>query len=477
VPGDDGRVDAAGDVTQLVEREGDLLPESGQLFPHALVGRQFPLEQPQLQRQGDQPLLRAVVQVPLEPAALGLRRLDHPRPRAVQLLQSGLQLGLQPAVLERDPRRRADAVQQLGFVAQRRVVQQGRHRLPGPLDHGRHEGGAGAGQLDRRPVAVGPRPPRRQPVGDDERRVAQRTRDQLLQVVRRAVAQPHDEVTDAGPGQPRVEEAREERERCEADEAERHKPKDLETGQRERARDEQRTHHDEGDAEREREHRGRAPRPRTVGVQPDPQQDGAGRAQPGQDQQLPVLQGLGHGRPVRDRKQVLVVEAAEHQDDELQPDGGAVGGHHEQSLRPPRQPATGVGQEHVQPQGGQQQVEELPDGVGQRLRRPLQRRGRRRETCRHEQWPEPAVRPAAPRDHAGRDERQRAPQDEDDPQRALVEIVVREREQHDAGGGRHRRGADSAEQGRCRRCPGRGKQAQGPSAGNRHGLSPSPAGR
>ena len=43
------------------------------------------LDQPQLQRQGDQPLLRAVVQVALEPPALGVAGGDDPLARGLQL--------------------------------------------------------------------------------------------------------------------------------------------------------------------------------------------------------------------------------------------------------------------------------------------------------------------------------------------------------------------------------------------------------
>ena len=64
-------------------------------------------EEPQLQRDRDQALLRAVVQVALEPPALGVAGRDDPLARGLQLGQPRLRLGLQVLVLERDRGRRA----------------------------------------------------------------------------------------------------------------------------------------------------------------------------------------------------------------------------------------------------------------------------------------------------------------------------------------------------------------------------------
>ena len=57
----------------------------------------------------EQALLRAVVEVALDPPALGVGRRHDPRPRVAHDQQLRAQLGLQPRVLERQPRRRADA--------------------------------------------------------------------------------------------------------------------------------------------------------------------------------------------------------------------------------------------------------------------------------------------------------------------------------------------------------------------------------
>ena len=97
--------------------------------PHELT-----LQGPELQRERDQPLLRAVVQVSLEPSPLGLRNLDDARARPPQLLHPRAQLGLETPVLERDARRCDDRVQKRRLVLQRGVVHECRHRLPAALD-------------------------------------------------------------------------------------------------------------------------------------------------------------------------------------------------------------------------------------------------------------------------------------------------------------------------------------------------------
>jgi len=73
------RVDALGQLAQLLERERQRGPRlADDRSRVALVGGQLRLEQPERHRDRDQPLLRAVVQVALDPAALGVGRLDQP---------------------------------------------------------------------------------------------------------------------------------------------------------------------------------------------------------------------------------------------------------------------------------------------------------------------------------------------------------------------------------------------------------------
>ena len=92
--GEDGGVDAARELAQLRERVRELLPGSGEDLVGAVgVVPQPRLREPQRERERDEPLLRAVVQVPLEPAALVVAGLDDPRARGAQLRLLRLALG------------------------------------------------------------------------------------------------------------------------------------------------------------------------------------------------------------------------------------------------------------------------------------------------------------------------------------------------------------------------------------------------
>ena len=81
VTADDGRVNPERDLAELSERRGDLLSRPGKALAGAVIP-QLLLEQAELERQRDQPLLRAVVQVPLESLPLLLTCLDHSRARS-----------------------------------------------------------------------------------------------------------------------------------------------------------------------------------------------------------------------------------------------------------------------------------------------------------------------------------------------------------------------------------------------------------
>ena len=75
------RVEAARELAQLPERQGQLSARGRhQLLGRRRVAADVGLDQPQLQGEGDQPLLRAVVQVALEPAPLGVAGRDQALP-------------------------------------------------------------------------------------------------------------------------------------------------------------------------------------------------------------------------------------------------------------------------------------------------------------------------------------------------------------------------------------------------------------
>src|SRR5439155_13855531 len=65
-----GGVDSAGDVAKLLEREGYLVPRLIEAGPRLGVGREPLFEQAELEGEGNEPLLCAVVEVSLQPLPL-----------------------------------------------------------------------------------------------------------------------------------------------------------------------------------------------------------------------------------------------------------------------------------------------------------------------------------------------------------------------------------------------------------------------
>ena len=148
-------MDAAGQLAQLGQRLLRLL--AGRLDQRLQlgIGPGHPAARhAERQRQRDQPLLRPVVQVALEPAAFGVPGLHDPGPGRPHQLQLRLDLGLQPGVLQGHARRRRGQPDQLRLEVQARVVDQ--HGLPRP------------GQRDHRPPRIRPRRVHRQARGVGE---------------------------------------------------------------------------------------------------------------------------------------------------------------------------------------------------------------------------------------------------------------------------------------------------------------------
>ena len=93
--GQDGRVDAARELTQLGEARLQLVLRAREQRLEVAVPRGAGARAAQQQREGDQPRLGAVVQVALEAPALGVAGLHEPRARGPQLLQARAQLGVE----------------------------------------------------------------------------------------------------------------------------------------------------------------------------------------------------------------------------------------------------------------------------------------------------------------------------------------------------------------------------------------------
>ena len=111
--GEERRMDAAGELTQLGQRDRELLADLVDRAGEPAVA-QPRLQHPQVQGERDELLLGAVVEVALDPPARVVGGLDDPQPRDAQLLHAGAQLGLQALVVDRQPRGGAAAVTSSG---------------------------------------------------------------------------------------------------------------------------------------------------------------------------------------------------------------------------------------------------------------------------------------------------------------------------------------------------------------------------
>ena len=156
------------DLAQLGDRGaelGDALVEQPVDVDGAVV--EVPLGQPQLHAERDQPLLGAVVEVALQPAALVVADLDQPRPAGLGLAQGAGHLRAEPDHLDQGAAAAGDLAEQLG------------RRGPGAADEDagllvveQHRHAVAAGTGSPAGVQEGVRP--RHPEADPQPGVAQR---------------------------------------------------------------------------------------------------------------------------------------------------------------------------------------------------------------------------------------------------------------------------------------------------------------
>ena len=184
------RVDPAGELAQLGDRLLDLVLRARE---HVRVGRVAARgREPERDGERDEPLLRAVVEVALDPPPLGVGRGDDPGPRRPHLGELRAHLGRQALVLEHEPRRRAHGLHERRLVEQRRIVDE-RGDLLALRGHQRDRPVRALRELERSAGGVDVAAVV-EAVGDLERRVAERPREALAQAGRLLRPQLDDEV-------------------------------------------------------------------------------------------------------------------------------------------------------------------------------------------------------------------------------------------------------------------------------------------
>ena len=123
-------MDSPGELPQLLERLLELPMRGLELAGSLGVTVQPRTKQPEPQRERDEPLLGAVVEVALESPARRVAGIDDARTRGAKLLELRAQLGVEPFVLERERGGRTHRPDQLALVLERDVVHDRRHSPP-----------------------------------------------------------------------------------------------------------------------------------------------------------------------------------------------------------------------------------------------------------------------------------------------------------------------------------------------------------
>ena len=111
--------------------------------------------QAQVEDDGQQALLCAVVEVVLQAPPGLVRRRDDPRPRVAQLLELGEHLGAQRLVLDRQPRRGAEEALELAAGKRGGVVDDDRQQAAAARDARRRP----AGRRRAAPPSASTKPP------------------------------------------------------------------------------------------------------------------------------------------------------------------------------------------------------------------------------------------------------------------------------------------------------------------------------
>ena len=144
------RVEAARELAQLAQRQRELVADRRHELLRRRVVADVALQEAQLQRDRDEPLLGAVVQVALEPPPLRVARRDDALARCLQLDDPRAQLGLEALRSSATLAAAETTSSSSRLMRQRRVVHERRDVLPIVLDVRHRASGAVLRQRHRR---------------------------------------------------------------------------------------------------------------------------------------------------------------------------------------------------------------------------------------------------------------------------------------------------------------------------------------
>ncbi len=201
-------MDPAGKLPQLVERGSQLGLCLGQQLGGAVRLWAKPVAgKPQREPEREQPLLRAVVEIALEPTTLFISGRDDSCTGGMELSELDAQLRLQALVLESESGSSSRSFEQGSALEERRIVHERRDRGSVWAEHCHGSPGLGRRQLDRLPVDVDIRSPLGEPERQLERRITERPRKGVPHRSRRCALELDDEIGDGRPRSPPPEQA------------------------------------------------------------------------------------------------------------------------------------------------------------------------------------------------------------------------------------------------------------------------------
>ena len=176
-----GGVDPARELAQL--GKGGAQFRLGRVEAPSPVVIELGAEEPEREREHDEPLLGAIVQVALKPAAHAVAGLDRASARRPQLLELRARVGLKALTVECQAGRGADALEQPRIVDQLGPVDENGDRRSAPHERS-HRAPVRLRQLDRVAALVDVEPAAER-VGDQERGIVERAGEQVAERVRR----------------------------------------------------------------------------------------------------------------------------------------------------------------------------------------------------------------------------------------------------------------------------------------------------
>ena len=193
-------MDAARELAELADGELQLADRVGQHVVQlgAELAAEPLLRSPQLEGERDEPLLGAVVEVALDPPPLVVAGGDDSGPRLLHLRRAGR--GARPGAVRSRARaaRRHRPSRGAAVLAQARVVDERRERLPVALEHRHRPTDPGAGSVDWPSLRIGVRIPLGQPERELEARIVQGAGERVAELLGRHAIEVAHEIRDVG---------------------------------------------------------------------------------------------------------------------------------------------------------------------------------------------------------------------------------------------------------------------------------------